>query len=90
MWFHVGQSVLHSTHQLAEHRGFVFCLKCGYYTTIAMDKASCPRKLNKNCRPGEGKNAGQQYLRRLLQGKPPRPGLTWPQLHYIHPGSRRG
>ena len=53
-------------------------MKCGSYTTTGGRKA-CPKLLTRPCtgRPTRG-TAG--FLRRLAQGKPPKPGIRWRAL----------
>jgi len=64
---------LHPTHHLAWQRGLIFCCKCGYYG------AGRVVRLTQECRMKPPNLVQKGRLRRLLQGKVPIKGFTWPK-----------
>ena len=74
----VSRHDLHRSHHLLHFDSCWWCVKCGSYTTTGGRKA-CPKLLTRPCtgRPTRG-TAG--FLRRLAQGKPPKPGMQWRAL----------
>ena len=64
-------NALHASHNLAWHRGMVFCWKCGFLAAHHSGKLTLP------CRGGRSAQ-GQSNLNRIREGKCPSAG-GWPE-----------
>ena len=69
--FHIGTSLVHSTHKLNRYRGLIFCSKCG-----SLSQGEVLGKLSKTCQPPTP--YGKRNLAHIYDNRPP-PGVNhWP------------
>ena len=69
---HIGNRNVHSSHNLNQYRGLVYCSKCG-----CRSEGSVLKKLSQPCQPPT-KSYGAPAVKALLNGKKP-PGMkVWP------------
>ena len=69
--FHIGNRSIHSSHALRQHRGLVYCRRCG---CVAGTNRIC--KLAHQCEPPSKYRL--ENLDNILQNRLPRGMLTWP------------
>ena len=75
----VGRSDMHETHLLYCLQGIWFCCKCGGYCS-GYGARNTPRLLGRPC-SGKPTRGQRGFLKNLLKGRPPKPGVPWPLPH---------
>ena len=74
----VGNMQAHISHNLAFTNGVVWCQACGFYVTASLQKRGNMGKLRQICMRTPTLR-GRGFLSRLMQDKPPRPDMDWPE-----------
>ena len=67
---------VHPSHTVAMRHGIVWCWKCAGYGSVVRGGGRL-RKLAKPCTEKKT-SSGRHILKRLRDGKPPKPGMHWP------------